>query len=94
MFSQASPLLAHWGSIGYTSRSHIDDNDKYGGGDDDDGTEDSGRMGLKILVVFLGAIAKKLVARASKERNPGAFTTSFFTVRQLTTSLLLLYIHN
>ena len=65
MFSQASPLLAHWGSIGYTSRSHIDDNDKYGGGDDDDGTEDSGRMGLKILV-FFGSDCKE-VSRARKQ---------------------------
>ena len=44
MFSQASPLWTHRGSIGYTSRSHIDDNDKYddsGAEDDDDGgTED------------------------------------------------------
>ena len=38
MFSQASPLWTHRGSIGYTSRSHFDDNDKYD--DDDDG--DSG----------------------------------------------------
>ena len=58
MFSQASPLLAHWGSIGYTSRSHIDDNDKYGDGDDDGGTEDSGRMGLKILIVFWGRLQR------------------------------------
>ena len=35
MFSQASPLWTHRGSIGYTSRSHFDDNDKYD--DDDDG---------------------------------------------------------
>ena len=44
MFSQASPLWTHRGSIGYTSRSHIDDNDKYDDGgtedDDDGGTED------------------------------------------------------
>ena len=38
MFSQASPLWSHRGSIGYTSRSHIDDNDKYDD-DDDAGTD-------------------------------------------------------
>ena len=36
MFSQASPLWTHRGSIGYTSRSHFDDNDKYDDGDDGD----------------------------------------------------------
>ena len=36
MFSQASPLWTHRGSIGYTSRSHFDDNDKYDDNDDGD----------------------------------------------------------
>ena len=52
MFSQASPLWTHRGSIGYTSRSHIDDNDKYddGGAEDDDdgGTEDDDDENLSI----------------------------------------------
>ena len=44
MFSQASPLWTHRGSIGYTSRSHFDDNDKYDDGDDDgdSGDDDDG----------------------------------------------------
>ena len=47
MFSQASPLWSHRGSIGYTSRSHIDDNDKYDD-DDDSGTEDDDDAGTDV----------------------------------------------